>query len=48
MEKENDFRVIDREKGQHLIRLKGSTFIDHFKHSLNTKEDNAELILFTQ
>ena len=31
-----------------LIRLKESIFINHFKPSLNTKEDNAELVLFTK
>ena len=44
----DDFRIIGREKDRHLIRLKGSIFINHFKPSLNTKEDNAELVLFTQ
>ena len=29
-------------------KIKGKYIIDHFKHSLNIKEDNAELILFTQ
>ena len=43
-----DFRIIGREKDRHLIRLKESMFINHFKPSLNTKEDNAELVLFTQ
>ena len=44
----NDFRIIGKEKVQHLIRIKESIFINHFKPSLNTKEDNAELVLFTQ
>ena len=44
----NDFRIIGKEKDQHLIRIKESIFINHFKPSLNTKEDNAELVLFTQ
>ena len=44
----DDFCVIGKEKDRHLIRPKGSIFINHFKPSLNTKEDNAELVLFTQ
>ena len=44
----DDFRIISKEKDQHLIRLKESIFINHFKPSLNTKEDNAELVLFMQ
>ena len=44
----DDFCIIDKEKGWHLIRLNESIFINHFKPSLNTKEDNAELVLFTQ
>ena len=44
----DDFRIIGKEKHWHLIRLKESIFINHFKPSLNTKEDNAELVLFTQ
>ena len=44
----DDFRIIGKEKDRHLIRLKESIFISHFKPSLNTKEDNTELVLFTQ
>ena len=44
----DDFRIIGKEKDRHLIRLKESIFINHFKPSLNTKEDNVELVLFTQ
>ena len=44
----DDFRIIGKEKERHLIRRKESIFINHFKPSLNVKEDNAELILFTQ
>ena len=44
----DDFRIIGKEKDRHLIRLKGSIFTNHFKPSLNTKEDNVELVLFTQ
>ena len=44
----DDFCIIDEEKDWHLIRLKESIFINHFKPSLNTKDDNAELVLFTQ
>ena len=44
----NNFRIIGKEKVQHLIRIKESIFINHFKPSLNTKEDNTELVLFTQ
>ena len=43
----DDFCIIGKEKDRHLIRLKESIFINHFKPSLNTKEDNAELVLFT-
>ena len=46
--KSDHFRIIGKEKDRRLIRLKESIFINHFKPSLNTKEDNAELILFTQ
>ena len=42
-----NFRIIGKEKDRHLIRLKESIFITHFEPS-NTKEENAELILFTQ
>ena len=42
-----DFRIIGKGKDRHLIRLKESIFINHFKPSLNTKEDNTELVLFT-
>ena len=31
----NDFRIIGKEKDWHLIRLKESIFINHFKPSLN-------------
>ena len=44
----SDFRIIGKEKDRHLVRLKGIIFINHFKSSLNTKEDNVELVLFTQ
>ena len=44
----DDFHIIGKEKDQYLIRLKKSTFINHFKPSLITKEDNAELVLFMQ
>ena len=44
----DDFRIIDKEKDRYLIRLKENIFINHFNPSLNTKEDNAELILFRQ
>ena len=44
----DDFRIISKEKDRHSIRLKESILINHFKSSLNTKEDNAELVLFTQ
>ena len=44
----HDFRIIGKEKDQHLIRLKESIFINHNKPSLNTKENNVELVLFTQ
>ena len=44
----DDFRIIGKEKDRHLIRLKESIFINDFKPSLNTKEVNAELVLFTQ
>ena len=43
----DDFCIIGKEKDRHLTRLKESIFINHFQPSLNTKEDNAELILFT-
>ena len=33
---------------RHLIRLKESILINHFKPSLNTKEDKADNVLFTQ
>ena len=42
-----NFRIIGKEKDWHLIRLKESIFITHFEPS-NTKEENAELILFMQ
>ena len=44
----DDFSIIDKEKDRCLIRLKESIFINHFKPLLNTKVDNAELVLFTQ
>ena len=44
----DDFCIVDKEKDWHLIRLRESMFINHFKPLLNTKEDNAELVLFTQ
>ena len=44
----DDFRIIGKEKDRYLIRLKESIFINHFNPSLNIKEDNVELILFTQ
>ena len=43
----DDFRIIGEERDWHLIRLKESIFINHFKPSLNTKEDNAELFLLS-
>ena len=39
--------IIGKEKDRHLIKLKDSIFINHFKPSLNKKEDNPELVLFT-
>ena len=42
------FCIIGKEKDRHLIRLKENIFINHFQPSLNTKENNAELVLFTQ
>ena len=44
----DDFCIIGKEKHRHLIRLKESIFKNYFKSSLNAKEDNAELVLFTQ
>ena len=44
----DDFRIIGKERDWHLIRHKKSIFIIHFKPSLNTKEDNIELVLFRQ
>ena len=44
----DDFRVTVKEQDRHLIRLKENIFINHFKPSLNVKEDTAELVLFTQ
>ena len=44
----DDFRFIGKEKDWHLIRLKESIFINHFKLSLNIKEENVELVSFTQ
>ena len=44
----DNFCFIGKEKDWYLIRLKESIFINHFKPSLNTKEGNAELFLFTQ
>ena len=44
----DDFRIIGKEKDRHLIRLKESIFINHFKPSLNTKEGIAKLVLFMQ
>ena len=44
----NDFRIIGKQKDRYLIKLKESIFKNHFKPSLNTKEDNAEFVLFTQ
>ena len=41
------FRIIGKERDWHLIRLKESIFINHFKPSLNTKEDNAELFFLS-
>ena len=40
----DDFRIIGKEKDWDLIRLTESIFINHFKPSLNTKGDNAELV----
>ena len=44
----NDFRIIGKQKDWYLIKLKESIFKNHFKPSLNTKEDNVEFVLFTQ
>ena len=44
----DDFRIIGKDKDRYLVRFRESIFINHFKPSLNTKEDNAELVLFTQ
>ena len=33
----DDFRTVGKEKDWHLIRLKESIFINHFKPSLNTR-----------
>ena len=44
----DDFRIIGKEKGWHLIRLEGKIFINHFKPALNRKEGIADLALFTQ
>ena len=44
----DDFPIMGKEEDRYLIRLKESIFINHFKPILNTKEDNAELALFTQ
>ena len=44
----DDFHIIGNAKLRHLIRLKESKFINYFKPSLNKKEENAELVLFTQ
>ena len=42
------FRIIGKDKDRHFTRLKESIFINHFKPSLNAKECNTELVLFTQ
>ena len=44
----DDFRITGKKNGWHLLRLKETIFITHFKPSLNIKEENAELVLFTQ
>ena len=44
----DDFCIIGKEKDRHLIRFNESIFINHCKPSLNTKEDNTKLVLFTQ
>ena len=44
----DDFHIIGKEKDRYLIRLEESIFINDFKPSLITKEDNAELVLFAQ
>ena len=44
----NDFCIISKEKDRYLVKLKVSNFINHFKPSLNLKEGNAQLVLFTQ
>ena len=44
----DDFHIIGKEKDRHLIRLEESIFINDFKPSLNTKEDNVKLVLFAQ
>ena len=44
----NEFRIIRKEKDRNFTRLKEGIFINNFKPSLKAKDDNAELILFTQ
>ena len=44
----DDFHIIGKEKDQYLIRNKEIIFINHIKPSLNTKEGNTKLVLFTE
>ena len=44
----DDFHTIHKEEDWYWIRPKESKFMNHFKPSLNPKEDNAELVLFIQ
>ena len=44
----DDLRSIGKEKDQYLIILDEISFINHFKPQINTKEGNAELVLFAQ
>ena len=44
----DNFICTGKEKDRYFIRLKESIFINHFKPSLNTKEDNAALVSFNQ
>ena len=45
----DDFRIIGKEIGKEIgiwLALTESIFINNFKPSLNTKEDNAELVFW--
>ena len=44
----NDFRIIGKEKDRRLVKLQEKAFINDLKPLLNTKEDSAEIVLFTQ